>query len=341
MCHLLRSVSVMVCGMVKWEKHPEVAIHSKRVVRLLLLHYFVVIEYFQRTGMNQTTTKRLMDKLRHDVASLAGDKEFLILYPGEKKGTKASESSHHYTRPTIILLWVCLSLRKILDHQALEPPIMNGLLTQMTAINECFWNMDMIDKTQFPFPYAQVVKWLLMVFLSMIPFALAPHCGWLTLAFSAVLTIGFFGLDEVAEILESPFGNDPNDLDIRAYGDPLMSDLELIAHCRDIESDFVFSSDEHLDFSSLIKDFDGGFDHHFRTNLKRSTQLTRSLGAVLVLCRIQGHKPPWPRRGSPWRHKSTKHHRGSLYCQGARPKADAADAMILQLATTKSRSSNW
>ena len=38
---------------------------------------------------------------------------------------------------------------------------------------------------------------------------LAQLSGWWTLGFSAIATVGFFGLDEVAEILESPFGNDP------------------------------------------------------------------------------------------------------------------------------------
>ena len=42
--------------------------------------------------------------------------------------------------------------------QATEAPIMNGLLTQLAAVGSCFWNMDKIDKTQFPFPYCQVVR---------------------------------------------------------------------------------------------------------------------------------------------------------------------------------------
>ena len=208
MCHLLRSISIAICGMVTWEKHPSISQHAKRIIRLLVLYYFVVVEYFQRTGINQTRSKTKMDKLRADIAALAGDTEWPILYPGETKNTEGSKSSHPNTRPTIILFWITLSLRHISDHQGVEPPIMNGILGHLAAVSSSFWNMDKIDKTQFPFPYTQVVKWLTLVFLSMFPFALAPTCGWLTLIFSAVATVGFFGLDEVAEILESPFGND-------------------------------------------------------------------------------------------------------------------------------------
>ena len=37
MCHLLRSISISVCGMVNWEKHKEVEKNAKRIVRLLVL----------------------------------------------------------------------------------------------------------------------------------------------------------------------------------------------------------------------------------------------------------------------------------------------------------------
>ena len=126
----------------------------------------------------------------------------------------------------------------------------------MDDVGANFWNMDKIDKTQFPFPYCQIVKWLTIVFLGMLPFSLAQVCGWWTLGFSAIATIGFFGLDKVAEILESPLGNDPNDLDLRDYGETLLSDMELISRCRDVQLDFVFKQHEHVDFSHLLTSFD-------------------------------------------------------------------------------------
>ena len=54
-------------------------------------YYLVVLEYFQRTGTNQTNAASQMDNLRHDVAALAGDHEWTVLYPGEGKGTAGSD----------------------------------------------------------------------------------------------------------------------------------------------------------------------------------------------------------------------------------------------------------
>ncbi|OLQ02275.1 UPF0187 protein [Symbiodinium microadriaticum] len=239
MCHLLRSISMTICGMVTWEVDAEVQVHAKRVIRLLALYSLAVREFFQRTGKNATTSSEQMDRLRQDVAALAGDTEWSILYPGDHKSVSGSASPHDTTRPSIILFWVTLSLRKIMDHNATEAPIMNGLLTQLAAVGSCFWNMDKIDKTQFPFPYC------------------------------------FFGLDEVAEILESPFGNDPNDLDLREYCDALMSDMELICQCRELKLDFVLKENEKVDFSHLLANFDKQkqFHQHFK---RQSVALAQS-----------------------------------------------------------------
>ena len=128
MCHLLRSIAMTVCGMVRWEKHPEVAKNAKRIVRLLGLYYMAVCEFFQRTGENPTHSKKQLDRLRHDVAALAGDHEWTILYPGEDKTVAGSSSMHDSTRPSIILFWIQMSLRKIADHQAVETDIMAHLL---------------------------------------------------------------------------------------------------------------------------------------------------------------------------------------------------------------------
>ena len=155
----------------------------------------------------------------------------------------------------------------------------------MDDVGANFWNMDKIDKTQFPFPYCQIVKWLTIVFLGMLPFSLAQVCGWWTLGFSAIATIGFFGLDEVAEILESPLGNDPNDLDLRDYGETLLSDMELISRCRDVQLDFVFKQHEHVDFSHLLTSFDK--DQKFHQSFCKSLSTSHALAVASKTGRLE------------------------------------------------------
>merc|ERR1712232_1052912 len=72
----------------------------------------------------------------------------------------------------------------------------------------------------------------------------------------AIVSLGFYGLDEVAEVLESPFGNDPNDIHLRRYARRLMIDLNLIYHGQHMETDVVFQSDDAVDFEGVLNAFD-------------------------------------------------------------------------------------
>merc|ERR1712070_917781 len=102
-----------------------------------------------------------------------------------------------------------------------------------------FYSMNRIDKIQFPLPYAQIVKLLCLFWVFSLPFVLVPSCGRFTPAFMILISIGFFGLDEGAEVLESPFGDDPNDIDLKSFGNNLVKDLELVYHARNHQADYL------------------------------------------------------------------------------------------------------
>ena len=55
----------------------------------------------------------------------------------------------------------------------------------------------------------------------------------------------------VAEILQSPFGNDPNDIDLTEAGSVLVDDLQLMFETHSMEMATVFDDDHELDLSSL------------------------------------------------------------------------------------------
>merc|ERR1719316_166354 len=88
-------------------------------------------------------------------------------------------------------------------------------------IGNLFCQLNTVDKLQFPLPYAQVVKILTILYVFVAPFLMAPASGYATPCIMLFASLGFFGLDEVAEILESPFGVDANDIDMT----PLIQEL--------------------------------------------------------------------------------------------------------------------
>jgi len=112
--------------------------------------------------------------------------------------------------------------------------------------------MNKIDKTQFPLPYAQLVKILILLYVFMNPFRLVHVCGNLTPGVAVIVALGFFGMDEVGEILESPFGNDPNDINLRKYGRKLLIDLDMVYHAKNMKLDTVFACEDDFSFGKII-----------------------------------------------------------------------------------------
>merc|ERR1719456_1175453 len=76
-----------------------------------------------------------------------------------------------------------------------------------------------------------------------LPFIMAPTSGWFTVPTVTIAALGYYGLDEVAEILESPFGEDPNDIHLHAFIEELIADLDY-AYCTHDEICRVIKSEE-------------------------------------------------------------------------------------------------
>ena len=77
-----------------------------------------------------------------------------------------------------------------------------------------------------PFPYAQLLKVLMLVYISTLPFVLVHEMGWGTPVVAAVVATAFFGLDQVGAELEGPFGIDANDFSLIKIGLNLCKDLD-------------------------------------------------------------------------------------------------------------------
>jgi hypothetical protein len=197
-----------------------------------------------------------MDQLREDIRLLAGPAEYRMLY-GEQASDRipGSVSKCTHAKPIVVLYWIQIAITRCAKSHGVPGPIVNGFATKISSMGDQFWAMNKIDKTQFPFPYAQVVKILCTLFVFTLPFSLHSRTGDLTEIFVAIIAMGFFGLDETAEMMESPFGVDPNALDLKASGRELMFDMEMMYHGRNTQLDtvFAFGDENELNFQQVLR----------------------------------------------------------------------------------------
>jgi hypothetical protein len=228
--------------------------YARRIARLLIVYFFVTVEYYERTGAEGGITDRqVQDRLREDIRDMTGDTEFSILYRGEPVDTPGSQSKLKYANGDQVLSWILKAIGRVCKLGGISAPIANAMIGHVGAILKESQVMDTIDKTQFPFPYAQIVKILNLIWVFTLPFFLVSKSGAWSPIIATLAALGYFGLDEVAEILESPFGEDANDINLREYGVELMRDLEMTYNNRDTEIDTVFSDDaDGINFEDLL-----------------------------------------------------------------------------------------
>eukprot|EP01048_Picozoa_sp_COSAG05_P008017 COSAG05_NODE_591_length_8495_cov_3436.543116_2_plen_298_part_00 len=104
---------------------------------------------------------------------------------------------------------------------------LNGLI-------EGFNGVDKVHNVPVPFPYAQMILIFLCVYVFASPFLFVQYFGWACIVPSLVLTLAFFGINEVALEIEDPFGEDENDLPLDPMGDALVADCEMNAEVAGI-----------------------------------------------------------------------------------------------------------
>jgi predicted membrane chloride channel (bestrophin family) len=117
-------------------------------------------------------------------------------------------------RTTVIMYWIIYDLAKVSSDIEAAPPIQSRMYQElsngMLGFNQCIKLADV----PFPFPYAQMLTWLLVCFAGFIPVYITAlsKSMYASTILSFFLFEGIWGLNETAKELENPFGTDDNDI---------------------------------------------------------------------------------------------------------------------------------
>jgi ion channel-forming bestrophin family protein len=92
-------------------------------------------------------------------------------------------------------------------------PVLEASLTALTDIQG---GCERIKLTPIPFSYTTLIHRITAVYCYALPFGLVDVVGNYTPVVCGIVAYAFFGLDVVGDEIEMPFGDDPNDLPLRA-----------------------------------------------------------------------------------------------------------------------------
>jgi putative membrane protein len=94
--------------------------------------------------------------------------------------------------------------------------VYQGLVNHLTAISGIQAACERIRHTPLPFAYTLLLHRTAYLFCLLLPFGLVDNLGYATPLVTAIVAYTFFGLDELGDELEEPFGVAENDLPLTA-----------------------------------------------------------------------------------------------------------------------------
>ena len=116
----------------------------------------------------------------------------------------------------VLLDLIAAELAGPLRAGRLDPILFAQLEARLQALATIQAACERILTTPLPFAYTLLLHRCAWMFCVLLPFGLASSLGWATPVLSAVLAYAFFGLDQLGEEMEEPFGLEPNDLPLDA-----------------------------------------------------------------------------------------------------------------------------
>lgn len=124
--------------------------------------------------------------------------------------------SHHPNVTDSLLQRIGARCSVLAEQQRISEWRYVQLETRLVSLSLVQASCERIKSTPLPFPYTLLLHRTIYLFCILLPFAMAEPLGWLAPIFTAIVSYTFFGLDEIGDDLEDPFGFDENDLPCNA-----------------------------------------------------------------------------------------------------------------------------
>lgn len=175
---------------------------------------------FESSMLQKDTKTRLQEMLLLDdsVKGPSGMKyQKSKTYFLSHKPTQCSIADENTRAPKVTAYW----LRKVISQQKnfleSELPFQKEsvLLDYVSNFLTAYGDLEKFFTTPFPFPFVQMGRTLLFVWMFTLPFAITNGIAksFASMVIIFLLTYGFVGLEYVSMELDDPFGDDANDID--------------------------------------------------------------------------------------------------------------------------------
>merc|ERR1719183_2741457 len=163
---------------------------------------------------------------------------------------------HGFNKVEVMLHLIQSLITRALDDGVIKipPPIASRVYQTISRGFVNLLNAKKITDTRFPFPYAQLISFLLFLHTILTPMIISGiiKSKVLCAVFIFIPIFGMFSLNFIASELENPFGTDDNDLPLAHFQEEMNSCLLMLLHTN---TDMISTTSSKcvIDFYELLK----------------------------------------------------------------------------------------
>eukprot|EP00658_Telonema_sp_P-2_P015190 TRINITY_DN15833_c0_g1_i7.p1 TRINITY_DN15833_c0_g1~~TRINITY_DN15833_c0_g1_i7.p1 ORF type:complete len:393 (+),score=66.01 TRINITY_DN15833_c0_g1_i7:174-1352(+) len=135
-------------------------------------------------------------------------------------------------RPLLVMCWLGKYIHEAHLAGKLEGgTIMMAFDTDISLLLEGWMGMQKVCYQPMPYPHIHMCHWFVLLWCASLPMYLVQDVlgyGWWTVMISPVIAVALYAIEEVAQEMEDPFGDDLNDLPTEEFENGLRRDARLV-----------------------------------------------------------------------------------------------------------------
>lgn len=141
--------------------------------------------------------------------------------------------------PLEVTLWIGDYLQQQYHRNSLSSNQLYAMNTLLDSMVHALTGCERIVNTPIPLAYAIYLKRLLLIYCICLPFQIVDDLNWWTGLIAALISFALFGLEEIGNEIENPFGYDPNDLPVDEICSTLLDNIEDFIAFKSSESELT------------------------------------------------------------------------------------------------------
>jgi ion channel-forming bestrophin family protein len=133
-------------------------------------------------------------------------------------------------KPVMLLLAMGKWVAKLVEEGKIDTITQSGFDHNFNQLSDIVGGCERIASTPIPFTYSVLLHRTVYIYCILLPFGLVDSIGWMTPVFVVFIGYTFMALDAIADEIEEPFGNQPNDLALNTMSHMIETTLLEMIH---------------------------------------------------------------------------------------------------------------